>query len=253
MAIFITSDLHITSPSEPKYQALVALLAEQTGQASTVILAGDIFDLFLGNHAFFRAKYAGFLLAGKKFLEAGGEIIFVEGNHDFDLQGLWDHPRARIAADALAYQNQDLKLFIDHGDLVNSRDYGYRILRFCLRGLATIHLFRFLPGALLESLGKQSSKVSRLYTAQSGDSSPQAEATRQLFRNYAKAKFAAGYDFVYLGHSHLRDHLEWKDSQRLGHYWNLGFDPECLPLVRIEGKKVEAYRQSYGGERLPCK
>ena len=49
----------------------------------TVVLAGDLFDLFVGNKRIFRERYGDFFRALETAGKKGVETHYIEGNHDF--------------------------------------------------------------------------------------------------------------------------------------------------------------------------
>ena len=53
MSVLIVSDLHIRGPSDPLYSSLLSLLRDRAATGDTVVLAGDLFDLFVGNKKYF--------------------------------------------------------------------------------------------------------------------------------------------------------------------------------------------------------
>src|SRR5687768_5859798 len=83
MSLYVVSDLHIWGPDDPLYQSLLALIRDRAVSGDTVVLAGDLFDLFVGNKSIFKERYSEFIqlliLAGKR----GVKLHYIEGNHDF--------------------------------------------------------------------------------------------------------------------------------------------------------------------------
>src|SRR5690242_14977039 len=89
MSLFAVSDLHITGPDDPLYFSLLTLLRERAKAGDVVVLAGDLFDIFLGNKAIYTQRYSDFLKAVSSAGERGVEIHYIEGNHDFQMQGVF--------------------------------------------------------------------------------------------------------------------------------------------------------------------
>ena len=62
--------------------------------------------------------------------EAGTEIVFVEGNHDFHLGPFFRETLGcRVLPDGGAVEIDGRRVYLAHGDLVDSTDRGYRLLR----------------------------------------------------------------------------------------------------------------------------
>ena len=57
MRLFVVSDLHIRGPQDPIYRSLLTLLRDRARESDTVVLAGDIFDLFVGKKNVFLERY----------------------------------------------------------------------------------------------------------------------------------------------------------------------------------------------------
>src|SRR4051812_19466072 len=86
MSLFAVSDLHIWGPDDPLYRSLLALLNERAGAGDVVVLAGDLFDLFIGGKKIFRDRYSEFFEALATAGQRGVEVHYIEGNHDFLLR-----------------------------------------------------------------------------------------------------------------------------------------------------------------------
>ena len=223
MRLSVVSDLHIQGPEDPIYSRLLHLIGGSSGEGDVVVLAGDIFDLFVGDKPLFLERYRDFLSASRAALERGVQIHYVEGNHDFMLRD------AFRGMDGFFVHSQDVSLqldqtrfFIAHGDLVDHADVAYLLLRQFFRSVAMQTFVRFTPGRVLDLIGKSSSRYSR--TANRPDM-PTHPRQRSAFHAFACARIREGYDFVILGHSHDADESSLAVDGRKGRYYNLGYPP----------------------------
>jgi UDP-2,3-diacylglucosamine pyrophosphatase LpxH len=90
--LVVLGDAHLTRHSPAALAADVARLLEQHMDAR-IVVAGDLFDLVLDSETSVRAHAAGEVLAAHpplraavgRFLDGGGELWLVGGNHDGDL------------------------------------------------------------------------------------------------------------------------------------------------------------------------
>jgi UDP-2,3-diacylglucosamine hydrolase len=86
-----------------------------------------------------------------------------------------------------------------HGDEINRRDYSYRLLRAVFHSEGTRVLSRLLPPAIAiaiaEHLGRASKKRHPLRR--------QRLDYLEIFRHYARQRFAEGCDLVVTGHFHI--------------------------------------------------
>src|SRR4051812_11842373 len=83
MRVLVVSDLHISGPEDPLYASLLSLLKDKAQRGDTLVLAGDIFDLFIGAKPIFISRYWEFLQELTSAGRRGVELHYIEGNHDF--------------------------------------------------------------------------------------------------------------------------------------------------------------------------
>ena len=250
MALYFISDLHLRGDVEPKARAFAAFLAKETCAGDIVVLGGDIFDLFVGDKAFFRTVFAGVITAIKGAASRGAQVYFLEGNHDFHVRAVFsgDAP-VDVRTDEFALEWDGKKIWVCHGDEINRRDYGYLFLRFITRTWFFRALLGALPGSWIAAIGGWSSGVSREYSDVARADAGRIEATRALFREYARAKTSAGFALVLIGHSHIADNLSFGASGGShGAYVNLGFKQREMPYLKlsgaIEGRELGLYTES---------
>jgi UDP-2,3-diacylglucosamine pyrophosphatase LpxH len=79
MSLVVVSDLHIWGSEDPLYHSLVSLVLERAHPGDTLVLAGDIFDVFVGNKAIFVQEYSRFIDALKTASESGVKVHYIEG------------------------------------------------------------------------------------------------------------------------------------------------------------------------------
>ena len=223
MSVFFLSDLHLRSPRDRVAQLLLKFLRELPGQGDTLILGGDLFDLFVGNKTAFTEPFAELLKEIRELSPKGVEVHYAEGNHDFQLKDVFE-PRVKIHADSFALEVAGKKIWVAHGDRIDPEDRGYHLLRFVTRSMPVRALIDHLPNKVLRGLGEWSSRQSRKYNNADRLEPYVIARTKKLFRDYAKARWSEGYDWVFLGHSHLADH--WREGEKS--YINLGYSDEAL-------------------------
>ncbi len=209
-AIFI-ADAHLGKPADNNYRLMLQFLGELPGKTDMLVIAGDFFEFWLGDSPGPFPHYKPLLDALATVTRSGIKLIFLEGNHDFHLQGYFRRAfNADVFPEATVLVLDGKKLFICHGDLINMADYGYRALRFLFRNPLTRLLTRLLPAAvpawIAIKLGNRS-KAKHKAAASKWDS-------RQLTREFAANRFAAGFDVVVTAHYH-RPFMEENSGKRL--------------------------------------
>lgn len=209
-AIFI-ADAHLGKPSDHNYQLLLRFLAELPGRTDLLVIAGDFFEFWLGDSATPFPHYRPVLDALAAVTGSGIRLVYLEGNHDFHLQGYFRRTfNADVFPEATTFDLDGKQLYVCHGDLVNPADYGYRTLRGLFRNPLTRLLARILPAAvpawIADRLGRHSKGQHKAAAARWD--------VQQLVRDFAARRFAAGADVVVTAHYH-RPFMEAAGGKRL--------------------------------------
>lgn len=238
MAMIFISDLHLVEGQSERTRRFIRFLEELPESCEILVLGGDIFDLFVGDKAFFLKEYAKVLYAIEETSSRGVKVYYLQGNHDFHLQNVFSaSSKVEVRDDFFEVQLGDSVIYIEHGDQINRRDYGYLFLRWFTRSWLFHIVLSLTPGSLVERIGKWSSKKSRKYTSVERSNSEQVAVTKKLFQKYAQKILESGSDVVLLGHSHIADYQEYFEEGGgggRGLYVNLGFSLNSIPYLQIE-------------------
>ncbi len=240
MKLSVLSDLHIQDSHDPAYEALLRILKNQNSE-DVLVLAGDIFDLFVGNKTLFKTRYDKFLILLKKICEQGTEVHYIEGNHDFHLSSVFSRlPQFFLHSSAFEAHWGNCRFWIAHGDLVDLKDYRYLSLRTFFRSPLMQLFVATAPDSWIEWIGQTSSQKSREHRPRMPDQLPpdQLQQLREKYRSYAEKKMSFGYNFVILGHCHDLD------EAFSSCYMNMGFP-------KIHGSYIEWRPGSPKLERKP--
>lgn len=225
MRVFSISDVHLENAEDPMIARLEAWWGSM-GSGDTFVAAGDLFDVFVGPKDVFSRRFERVIRALHSLGERGGEIHFIEGNHDFF------HARAfrgiagfHFHVGRLALERAGQRFCFEHGDLVDKKDYGYRLLRAFFRSPPMRAFIYGAPGSWVDWLGQSSSHASQQLGPRLPDQLPAAEREklRNLYREYASARVREGFDFVVMGHCHEPDDCAVRGGGREGRYLNVGF------------------------------
>lgn len=226
MPLYAISDLHVRGPDDPLYRSLLLLLKDRARAGDTVVLAGDLFDLYVGNKRIFRERYREFFEAAT---EAGGRGVgmhYIEGNHDFQLKGAFSGvPGMTVHSLDFELKIEGKRFYFSHGDLVDPKDYGYRALRLFFRSPFMRAFVALVPDSWVEWIGQTSSRRSRDAKPRLPASLPRErlEYLRNTYRSYAADRLAQGADFVVMGHCHDLDEKCFVIDGRPAQYVNVGF------------------------------
>lgn len=214
MTAYFVSDLHLVDDTDERTLIFVRFLRSLRDRALStteekynlrLFLVGDIFDLWIADHAYFRETFKTVVAAIKELRQASVQIDYFEGNHDLHLKKFWqDELGVQVHTDMAYFSIGDLVVRVEHGDLINPKDHGYLFLRRFLRSMPLRELSFRLPDQAVTWIGERASRASRTYTS-SSKSLPHNEI-RLLIRRHAEAAYRQKpYDLLVTGHVHVTD------------------------------------------------
>jgi len=200
-AVYFLSDAHLgAAPPEREADRVARLhdfLNSLPGRADALFIVGDLFDFWFEYRSAIPRRYFDTLAVLQRVREAGIEITYLNGNHDFWLgRFLVETVGVRTHHGALALECQGRRIWLHHGDGLVGGDLGYRLLKRVLRHPASVALFRLLHPDLGLPFARWVSRFSREARDErrfDGD---------RLWREIAEPRFAAGFDAVMVGHFH---------------------------------------------------
>ena len=214
MKAWFVSDIHISSPEDPRLARFENFLrARIDDQTTHLFLVGDIFDLWVGGSDFFSRRYSGVVEIIEKLRARGVRVIYFEGNHDIHLRSLWGE---RLGCDVeTAPRYFDLgphRVRVEHGDQMNPDDKGYILLRQVLRTSSFEKLAEKHPGAWNQTIGNSMSRSSRRWTSSSMKARNET-AIREMVRAHAREAYGIEpFDLIVSGHVHVQDDHSWEDE-----------------------------------------
>jgi UDP-2,3-diacylglucosamine hydrolase len=195
--VYFLSDAHLSFTNGPVEEQVVGFLKSLKGKTNYLYIIGDLFDFWLEYKHAIPAAYLKTLACLLELTEAGLEINYLPGNHDFWMNDyLIRQAGIKLAGESLDIEHFGKKIHLFHGDGLAYDDYGYRMLKKLFRCRPLIWLYRQLPVDLAYRLAHKSSHASRQYTSNK-------PKDLQGYYDYAEAKIKAGYDAVIMGHTHV--------------------------------------------------
>lgn len=193
------ADAHLRDPADANYRKLLDFLAAERGRIRTLYILGDLFEFWVGYRHTVFAPYVPLLEALRRLREAGTEIVYVEGNHDFHLGPYFREVLAcRVLPDGGTVSIDGRRVHLSHGDLVNPADHGYRLLRRLLRSLPLRLLLRLLPPDAVWAIARWGSRQSK----KSHGRKRTRWVPRELLLRHARQRFDDGCRVVVTGHFH---------------------------------------------------
>jgi UDP-2,3-diacylglucosamine hydrolase len=138
---FIVSDAHY-SELRPEFLEFIINIRFKKLQPTQLIFMGDIFDTLFGQIPYTHAINEELItLLNEISLEI--ELIYLEGNHDFNLASIFPHAKVfSIAQQPLECSYKEKKVYLAHGDFAS--DFGYRLYTSVIRNPLTLYILGFL-------------------------------------------------------------------------------------------------------------
>jgi UDP-2,3-diacylglucosamine hydrolase len=192
---------------------LVRFLNSIKGDAKKLFILGDLFDYWFEYKKVIQKGFYRTFTALSDLSDAGVEIHYFIGNHDFLHSDFFKNDIGVIVHEEnYSIDLEEKKFYLGHGDGLVRNDYGYLILKKIFRNKFIQKLYALIHPDLGISIASSTSKKSRDYT------STKSYGEIDGVFDAAKKKIDEGYDYVIFGHTHNRT-LEKYNS---GFYVNLG-------------------------------
>lgn len=195
------SDAHLGGESREREAAAQArlhrFLESLPGRASALYVVGDLFDFWFEYGTAIPSRLFPTLAALQRLREAGVEVVYLNGNHDFWLGPfLRETIGVRTVDGAAPLEAQGRRIWVHHGDGLVGGDLGYRVLRAVIRHPASIRAYQWLHPDLGIPLALWVSRLSRHSRGE------EELRPARLWNEIARPRFAEGYDAVVIGHFH---------------------------------------------------
>lgn len=206
-AVFL-SDAHLRRESDGGYNRLIRFLQRHKFTITHLFIVGDFFDFWFCDNEHLYPEFERMIAELVDVKKAGVEILLFEGNHDFFMAPFFEKCGMHVFENDAIIDLEGKRLFVSHGDQVDTSNKGYLCLRRVLRSGFFYKLQKMLPSTLLWRIAALSSKTSKNYLAKPAD------GLAQKMRTFALGKFGEGIDAVILGHSHQALLEEYRVGER---------------------------------------
>lgn len=196
--VFI-ADAHLRKPEDENYRKLLLFLAGLEGNTETLFILGDLFEFWIGYRQVPFTHYFPVLEQLRHLAASGTDIVFFEGNHDFHMGPYFTETlKATVYRGPAVLHIGEKKVYFCHGDQINSRDIGYRLLRFAMHNPLAGACVPIIPAGAVSRVAvwmSRASKMNRHVLRAKQDPMP-------ILRQFAAARFTEGCDMVISGHFH---------------------------------------------------
>ena len=200
MRTLFIADAHLTLPGDHNYRQMLRFLHGLEGTTETLFIMGDLMDFWVGFPSQPFRHFNPLLDALDALKRSGCRLVYFEGNHDFHLGHVFrDRLQAEIHTGPAFVTVQGRTIYLCHGDQINRRDRGYRLLRLFLHNRLTGSVVAHFPPALALGIKKRLQHVSK--------ASYQGKSARwdyrAIIRDFAETVRKRGCAGMVTGHFHL--------------------------------------------------
>jgi UDP-2,3-diacylglucosamine pyrophosphatase LpxH len=211
-------------------------------QPETLILNGDIIDIWNFSKSYFPASHMNVLRQILKMSNQGTKVIYITGNHDEALRKYSDTSLGNIElVDKLILELDEKKIWIFHGDVFDSSTRGYAkiIAKLGGKGYDLLILINIFFNWVLQLVGKEK----RSFSKKIKDSVKKAVAFISNFETTAaEIAIEKKYDYVICGHIHKPQIKEVANEHGKVIYLNSGDWVENLTALEYNKKKWRIYQ-----------
>ncbi len=201
---FVISDAHYSS-LRPKLLDFFKDIQSKKLQATQLILMGDIFDALFGEIKKTSQKNQKLISLINK-LSQNIEVIYLEGNHDFNLKEVFPNAKVfSIYQQPIVCTYNDKKVLLAHGDYDGS--FGYKLYTYFIRNKFILKFLNLFDTYILDKLEKYLNKK---------------DDCKELswFESFINTRFSSNYECDYFleGHYHQNKKITLDNFE----YINLG-------------------------------
>jgi UDP-2,3-diacylglucosamine hydrolase len=201
--IAFVGDVHLDL-GDPVVPAFSAMLRALSDSCDTVVLMGDLFNLWIGQDELQQQHQLEVAATLREVRARGVRLHYIEGNRDYRVEGvssgeLFDS----VGYDGLALRVPGRSLWAIHGDQMNPADRRNNAWRWVSRSALCWWCFNRLPPLSRLRLVERLEARMRHMNPDFKDSFPQPE-----IETYAATFARRGHDAIVLGHFHVE--RQWK-------------------------------------------
>ncbi|MBQ7984759.1 MAG: UDP-2,3-diacylglucosamine diphosphatase [Bacteroidales bacterium] len=238
--IYFVSDFHFGLESAEKERIkedkAVRFLQSIAADAKRVVLLGDIFDFWWEYKAVIPKGFVRFQAQIADMVRQGIIVDYFVGNHD-----LWQNDYFAKELGVNIYRKKyqafvfDKKTFVlGHGDGLDPKDIGYKIMDAVFSARISRWLFSLLPSCAAISIARYFSRKNRRRHKKYDTHDYKEKEPMYIFcQNYLKQSHA---DFFVFGHRHIKNVLPVGKSSL---YVNTGAWIEQSPYAVWDGKDLK--------------
>jgi UDP-2,3-diacylglucosamine hydrolase len=194
-AIFL-SDAHLKYENSTGYRNLLNFFDSIRESVTDLFIVGDFFDFWFCRTGYVYPEFQVMTDRLLELKEKGVNVHLFEGNHDFFLDEFFGPYGIHVFSDWAAINLDGKRIFVSHGDTVDTKNISYLLFRRFLRSKIFYGIQKRLPPSILWKIARISSKISKNHLR-----GPHGKLADKM-RIFSMEKFNNDFDAVILGHYH---------------------------------------------------
>lgn len=243
MRALIVSDVHLFDLHDRRGRHFFSFLRQEAPRLDRLYVLGDLFDVWPGSSPLLVKRFQPLFDFFSEFVRNGGQIHYVEGNHDFQLgKKLSESIGFRVHHDQIHENWDGRKVLLCHGDTVNEHDVTYLKVRRFFRSRWFRLLRASLPDRVAVYLGTTASRYSRESQLKRPDAEARLGRVKARYREIVHGLFEAGNDVVVMGHTHIPEDYRAEVGGRTCQYLNSGDWVKSFTFIRYEAGAFSLHR-----------
>ncbi|MDR3012658.1 MAG: UDP-2,3-diacylglucosamine diphosphatase [Chitinispirillales bacterium] len=244
--VYFISDAHFgLGADDDRVEVFTALAVEMRECAAALYIVGDLFDFWIEYRCAIRPDYFLVLHTLRGLVEAGVNVCYVTGNHDFAIGSfLEDTTGITVHRGGVDTVLQGRRLYISHGDRAHKNGVPGIIDRL-LRNRFLQALYKMIHPNIGVKLGMLCSAMLKKRSVSGHAPEKDLEKCRQA----ARARLKTGEcDLVIFAHTHYAELLEFDGGQ--GQYCNTGSWMGSRDYATLRDGKIQLHRRVTEGRAL---
>ena len=200
--VYLASDVHLGATPPEQESAFMAWLEHAAGEASRIVVNGDLFDFWFEYRTGPTLGYDRILAMLRAIVAGGVPITLMGGNHDWwGGRYLTDEIGVEFLKEPVVRNLAGRRTYLAHGDGLGKGDLGYLMIKPILRSPLTRWAFSMLTPAMGDRVAGRASRTDRRWTAPNARQQERAAA----LESWAEEKLVRepNLDLVVLGHAHV--------------------------------------------------
>jgi len=224
----IIADSHVGQGKNDVRAMCAELELAAANGVGEVIFLGDAFQYLIGMSKFWTSGLREVLTTWRNIRQAGVRLVVVEGNRDFFL----DEPDLADEIDwsgrIYEFSTGGTHYRLDHGDLINPRDFQYRFWSRISKSTVARIWARLLPKVVAVAIVRRM----EAHLAKTNRKFRYTKPTKDLERAAEKA-WSEGIDVLFWGHFHT--HWVCRDGERSAQIIPAWLETRCGVMVEADG------------------